>query len=282
MGPLSGYKILDCTDAKGTLCVKTLAGMGAAVKRVGPETLREAVKTADILVETGAPGYPGEKGLGYKDLEKINPGLIMASITPFGQGGPYQDFKASDLTLQAMGGWLSVTGEADAPLKLYGSQAYYTAGLFAANGILLALRHRRETGRGQHIDISIMECAAATLDQVPVRYFYQGIVSGRRGSRHWNNAFDIFRCRDGYILLSLQLNWETLAEWLDAEGMAEDLAEARWGDRAERDRHIEHIVEVLGKWTLTHGVKELAEKGQLMHFPWAEVVSENHAGAEAV
>ena len=195
----------------------------------------------------------------------------MAAITPFGQTSPYKDYKASDLTLQAMGGWMSVTGKPDKPLKLYGSQAYNTASLFAVNGILLALWQRHDTGRGQYIDISVMECVAATLDQVLVRYFYEDIVSGRQGSRHWNNAFEIFRCRDGYILLSLHLQWETLVEWLAAEGMADDLVAERWLDRDERNRHIEHIVEVLGRWTLTHGVKELVEKGQLMHFPWAEV-----------
>jgi len=121
-----------------------------------------------------------------------------------------------------------------------------------------------------------MECVAATLDHVLVRYFYEDIVSGRQGSRHWNNAFDIFRCKDGYILLSLHQQWETLAEWLAAEGMADDLTEEKWRDRQERNRHIDHIVEVLGRWTLTHGVKELVQKGQLMHFPWADVASINH------
>jgi crotonobetainyl-CoA:carnitine CoA-transferase CaiB-like acyl-CoA transferase len=270
---LSGYSVLDLTDAKSALCVKTLADMGANIIRVRPESLPEAVKSADVLIESFPPGYLEKMGLGYQDLSGINPALIMASITPFGQSGPYKDFKASDITLQAMGGWMSVTGEPDTPLKLYGSQAYHTASLFAANGVLLALWNRHETGRGRHIDISIMECAAATLDHTMVRYFYEGIVTGRRGSRHWNNAFDVFRCRDGYILLSLHLNWETLAEWMDSEGMAEDLTEERWLDREERNRHIDHIVQVLGRWTLTHGVKELAEKGQLMHFPWAEVIS---------
>jgi crotonobetainyl-CoA:carnitine CoA-transferase CaiB-like acyl-CoA transferase len=270
---LSGYSVLDLTDARGALCVKTLAGMGAEIIRVRPGSLPEAVKSADVLIESFPPGYLEKMGLGYQDLSGINPALIMASITPFGQSGPYKDFKASDITLQAMGGWMSVTGEPDTPLKLYGSQAYHTASLFAANGVLLALWNRHETGRGRHIDISIMECAAATLDHTMVRYFYEGIVTGRRGSRHWNNAFDVFRCRDGYILLSLHLNWETLAEWMDSEGMAEDLTEERWLDREERNRHIDHIVQVLGRWTLTHGVKELAEKGQLMHFPWAEVIS---------
>jgi crotonobetainyl-CoA:carnitine CoA-transferase CaiB-like acyl-CoA transferase len=107
----------------------------------------------------------------------------MVSITPFGQTGPYKDLKADDLTLQAMGGWLSVTGTPENPIKLYGNQACNTASLFAANGVLLALYRRHETDKGQYIDVSMMECVAAVLDHVLVRYFYEGIISGRQGSR---------------------------------------------------------------------------------------------------
>ncbi|MBA7527579.1 Succinyl-CoA:(R)-benzylsuccinate CoA-transferase subunit BbsE [subsurface metagenome] len=114
---------------------------------------------------------------------------------------------------------------------------------------------------------------AATLDHVLVRYFYEGVAARRQGSLHWNNAFRIFPCRNGYILLSLFQQWETLVEWLDAEGMAEDLTDKKWLDREERLKHLDHIIEVLERWTKTHTVVELVEKGQLMHFPWAEVTS---------
>jgi crotonobetainyl-CoA:carnitine CoA-transferase CaiB-like acyl-CoA transferase len=116
---------------------------------------------------------------------------------------------------------------------------------------------------------------AANLDHVLVRYFYEDIVSKRQGSRHWNNAFRIFPCRDGYILLSLFQQWETLVAWLESEGMAEDLAGKKWHDREVRLENIDHIVAVLERWTSSHGVNELVEKGQLMHFPWAEVASIN-------
>jgi crotonobetainyl-CoA:carnitine CoA-transferase CaiB-like acyl-CoA transferase len=196
----------------------------------------------------------------------------MASITPFGQAGPYRDYQASDLTFQALGGWLSVTGRPQAPLKLSGNQAYHTASLFAANGILLALWRRLATGRGQHLDISVFECVAATLDHVLPRYFYQGIVSGRQGSRHWNNAFRIFSCKDGFILMSVFLYWDTLVEWLASEGMAADLTDEKWRSREARIKGRDHIEKVLEAWTFTHTVAELVEKGQLMHFPWAVVV----------
>jgi crotonobetainyl-CoA:carnitine CoA-transferase CaiB-like acyl-CoA transferase len=271
---LAGYRVLDLTDEKGLLCVRLLARMGAKVVNITPENesgrFRELVKNTDILVETSP------ERVAYKELTKINPRLIAVSITPFGQTGSYKDFKASDLTLQALGGWLSVTGETDKPLKLFGNQAYHTASLFAVNGILLALRQRRITGKGQHLDISIMECVAATLDYVLPRYFYEGVVSQRRGSLHWNNAFRVFPCKDGYILLTIHYQWDTLVELLAYDGMAGDLADAKWQDREMRNRHIDHVIEILERWTLSHKVKEMEEKGQLMRFPWAGVVGAKH------
>jgi benzylsuccinate CoA-transferase BbsE subunit len=274
-----GCHILDLADARGAFCVTLLTKMGAEATRVEVATederdkYRRLAANADVLVETFPPGYLESLGLGYERLAEINPGLVMASITNFGQDGPYRDLKSCDLVAEALGGWLSVTGLPDAPLKLYGEQAYRTASLFAANGVMLALWRRYQTGRGQHIDISIMECVAATLDHVLVRYFYTGEVARRRGSRHWNDAFAVFPCRDGHILLSVFREWETLVAWLDSEGMAEDLTDSKWRDVATRRAGAEHIIAVLERWTSKHTAAELVEKGQLMRFPWAKVVA---------
>jgi crotonobetainyl-CoA:carnitine CoA-transferase CaiB-like acyl-CoA transferase len=306
-GVLAGYRVLDLADEKGMLAAKILAGMGAGVTRLdkagaayplspsedaylnagksvigldlekddGRKLFRRLATKADVIIETAPPGYLASLGLGYAELSETNPSLVMASITGFGQDGPYCDYQSCDLVAAALGGWLSVCGEPEAPLKPFGHQAYDTASLFTANGILLALWHRHTTGWGQHLDISLMECVAATLDHVLVRYFNEGVVARRQGSLHWNSAFRVFPCRDGYILLSLFQHWETLVEWLESEGMAADLADERWRDRETRLEGLDHIIEVLEKWTLSHTVAELVEKGQLMHFPWAEVASVN-------
>ena len=301
---LSGYRVLDLTDDKGMLCSRLLADMGAEVIRVekpggsarslfywatnlgkraitlnielkpGQEIFQRLVETADVLVESYPPGYLEALGLGYPQLSQINPRLVMASITDFGQSGPYRDYKSCDIVASALGGQMYVCGEAELPpLKPFGHQSYYLASIFAAIGVLLALWQRHTSGRGQHIDISLQECVAATLDHVLVRYFYQGVVAKRQGSLHWNSAFRIFPCRDGYILLSLFQQWETLVEWLDSEGMAEDLTDEKWLNRDYRLKHLDHIIEVLERWTRSHTVAELVEKGQLMRFPWAEVTS---------
>ncbi len=302
---LSGYRVLDLADEKGMLCSRLLADMGAEVIKVekpgadsarsasfwaanlgklditlnievkpGQEILRRLVETADVVVEDYHPGYLEALGLGYSRLSEINPRLIMASITDFGQGGPYRDYKSCDIVALALGGQMYVCGAPETPpLKPFGHQAYSSACLFAAIGILLALWNRHTTGKGQHLDISVQDCVATALDHVLVRYFYEGVVAKRQGSLHWNNAFRIFPCRDGYILLSLFQQWETLVEWLDAEGMAEDLTDRKWLDREERFKHLDHVIGVLERWTRSHTVAELVEQGQLMHFPWAGVTS---------
>jgi benzylsuccinate CoA-transferase BbsE subunit len=298
---LNNYRVLDLSDEKGMLCSKLLADLGAEVIRIenpglefpavysntgkrsitldiahpkGKNLFRHIVKDCDIIIESYTPGYLNSLGLDYPSLEKINPRLILASITDFGQTRPYRNYKSSDLVAAAMGGPMSVCGEPDkAALKPFGHQAYSTTCLFAANGVLLALWQRHTTGNGQHIDISVHESVAAILDHILVRYFSEGTVAQRSGSRYWNNAFRIFPCRDGYVLLSILYQWETLIEWLDSEGMAGDLTDEKWQRSDERSNNLDHIIEILEKWTLTHTVNELVEPGQLMHFPWAKVAS---------
>jgi benzylsuccinate CoA-transferase BbsE subunit len=274
-GALAGYRVLDLTDDKGMLCCRLLADMGAEVSRVEkPETLKRLVKKADVLIESLPPGYLPSLGLGYTQLAQLNPRLVMASITPFGQSGPYRDYKSGDIVASALGGQMYVSGEPSSPpLKPFGNQSYYLASLFGAIGILLALFQRHTSGRGQHVDISLQEGVASALDHVLVRYFYQGVVAKRQGSLYWNGAFNVFPGKDGYILLSLFHQWPTLVEWLESEGMAEDLVDKKWRARNYRFQHLDHVIEVLARWTKNHNVANLVEKGQAMHFPWAEVVS---------
>jgi crotonobetainyl-CoA:carnitine CoA-transferase CaiB-like acyl-CoA transferase len=90
---------------------------------------------------------------------------------------------------------------------------------------------------------------------------------------HWNGAFRVFPAKDGHVLLSLFYQWETLVEWLESEGRAEDLTDAKWRDRDYRLQHLDHVIEVLERWTRTHPAAELVARGQSMRFPWAEVAS---------
>jgi benzylsuccinate CoA-transferase BbsE subunit len=298
---LSGVRVAETGDAAARFAGWLLRGLGAAITRVeppdavsdrlryldtgkhlvtldwsaagGPAAFRELARTTDVIIETFPPGYLAGRGLSYEDLSGDNPGLVMASVTGFGQTGPRAGYAASELIAQAEGGWLSVTGGPDRPVRLPGPQAHFTAALFTVNGILLALRHRRLTGQGQHLDISLLESAAAVLDHVLPRYAADGTVAARQGSRHWNNAFRVFPCADGHILLSLQRDWDTLVGWLEAEGAAADLADARWRDEDYRNENIGRVIEVLTYWTKGKTAADLVAIGQLMRFPWAKVAS---------
>ncbi len=240
----------------------------------GQRIFRTLAQRTDVVVETFPPGYLDKLGLGYETLSEVNPGLIMASVTGFGQNGPYKEYQSCDIVASALGGQMYVCGAPDTPpLKPYGQQAYYLASLFAAIGIVLAFRQRKHHGRGQHIDISLQEAVAASLEHVMVRYFSDGVVSRRQGSRHWNNSFCLLSCKDGHIVLSPLMEWETLVELLDSEGMAADLKEDKWRSEEYRFQHLDHILQVLQRWTSRHTTAELFELGQLMRFPWAPVAS---------
>jgi crotonobetainyl-CoA:carnitine CoA-transferase CaiB-like acyl-CoA transferase len=242
----------------------------------GRKIFSRLIEKADVVVESFPPGYLDKLGLGFEFLRSINPRLILTSVTAFGQNGPRKDFKSCDLVASALGGQMHVCGSpALPPLKAYGQQSYMAASLYAAVGILLALRRRSNTGTGDHIDISLQEAVASTLEHVMVRYFSERVVAERRGNRHWNDFFCILPCKDGFIHLTPFLGWETLVDLLDSEGRAEDLAEERWNDEAYRAKNLDHVIDVLAQWTRAYKVDELFQIGQLMRFPWAPIRSPN-------
>ncbi len=133
------------------------------------------------------------------------------------------------------------------------------------------MHHRRQSGRGQQIDISIQECVAGTLDHALPRYWSSGETARRNGSFYWNRTYYLFACCDGYIGLSFMQNWETLVGWLESEGLAEELTHPRWQDPAVRLQNIGYVMHVIGRWTQSHSVDELVETAQLMHLPWSKV-----------
>ncbi|RJQ59900.1 MAG: CoA transferase [Desulfobacteraceae bacterium] len=240
----------------------------------GREIFSRLVEKADVVVESFPPGYLGELGLGFEVLNGTNPKLILISVTGFGQNGPRSRFKSSDIVASAFGGQMYVSGFASTPpLKPFGEQSCYAASLFGAIGVLLALKKRIRTGKGEHVDISMQESVVSTLEHVWVRYFYEGIIAKRLGGMHWNNNFLIFRCKDGHILISLLQQWDTLVEWMASEEMAEDLMDDRWKDEKYRQRNLYHVIEVIQRWASNHTAEELFEQGQRMRFPWAPVCS---------
>ena len=241
----------------------------------GADILRRLAARADVLLETHPPGYLDSLGLGYDRLDSENPALAYVSLTPFGQTGPYKDFKASDLIGFAMGGYMYATGWPHTPpTRLWGSQAYHTTSNRAFIAILLALYHRLATGLGQRVDVSMQEAVAATTEHVNTAYNYEGTPAVRCGFRHGGQFVATWRCKDGYVSITTntQQAWDDLRAWMDRDGLAGDLLEEKYSDRfilrGELSSHIEQLIE---SWTLLHTRQEIAEWGQAHHHPWGPV-----------
>jgi crotonobetainyl-CoA:carnitine CoA-transferase CaiB-like acyl-CoA transferase len=134
----------------------------------------------DIVIESFAPGYLADLGLSYEVLRQVNPGLIMASITPFGQTGPYRDYRGNDLIAQAMGGFLYMTGKTDRPpMGTALAQTEIVAARNAVIAMMVALLQQRATGKGQHIDVSIMEAVVSTPPNFIHQFSFTGAIAGR-------------------------------------------------------------------------------------------------------
>lgn len=174
----------------------------------GRRVLQELVKHADVLVENFRPGVLAGLGLDHAVLVQINAGLIVASISCFGQTGPYRDYEGCDLIAHAVSGYMHLTGDEDKePLKPGGSQSGYQAGVSAAMAILAALTERDFTGRGEYIDVSEVEALAATFDGVAVYTMLdrQGVMPLRAGTRlinrdpHSPYPSTLLPCKDGWV-----------------------------------------------------------------------------------
>lgn len=166
--------------------------------------LRLASK-ADVVLENFAPGTMDRLGLGYETLRQYNSRLIYAAISGFGQNGPYAGKSAMDIVVQGMGGIMSITGEPDGPPIRPGvSQGDITAGLYTVIGILAALNERNQSGLGQFVDIAMLDCQIAILENAFARYFATGEIPQPLGTRHPVTApFQAFKTKDGYITVAL-------------------------------------------------------------------------------
>ncbi|MBN1190446.1 MAG: CoA transferase [Dehalococcoidales bacterium] len=174
----------------------------------GREIFKTLVKTADCIIESFPPGYLDGLGLGYKTLESINPGIVLVSISPFGQSGPYKHYKASDIVSWAMGGEMYVTGDPDRPpVRIsYHSQARMHAAVEASVGAVAALYNRAATGEGQHVDVSVQECVVQVAHQFTTMFWdTNGIILTRAKPSMFSNlrTTRLWACRDGYVVFSV-------------------------------------------------------------------------------
>jgi crotonobetainyl-CoA:carnitine CoA-transferase CaiB-like acyl-CoA transferase len=245
--------------------------LGSAADR---ECLRRLAASADVVLETFRPGYLADHGLDYATLAGINAELVLVSITPFGQSGPYRAYRGSDFICQAAGGMVYVNGDpAQAPLQGAGMQAYHSAAVYAAVGTLLALLARARCGRGQHVDVSIQECVVACLEHASSLLRNDGRIAQRSGSRHWSGDFRAGPTIDGHVLHGTLGDWTTLLEWVKADDCAADLADPAWQDIAHRRAHCDHLFDRLDAWASKYRVDDLVAAAQLRRLPYAALRS---------
>ncbi len=243
-------------------------------RQEGARLFRELVRTADFVLESYAPGESSAPGLDYEELARIRPDIILASITPFGRTGPYSRYRATDLTVMGMSGELFLTGEASRPpLNISLPQACLHAGSDAAVGCMIAHHHRRRTGQGQRVDVSLQQSAAWFLAQTIPHWELDRLILGRVGTYRTSSRGTLQRqvwpCRDGFIFFFMiggQQGAKTgyqLVRWMQEEGMADDfLAAYRWEefDMATATQElIDRISRPIAAFFLTRTKKEALE-----------------------
>ena len=224
----------------------------------GRALLSKLLDEADVLVEGFAPSETEESfdklksngALSFKGLSKSHPRLVVTSVTPFGQDGPYRDFQATDIITCAMSGLMYHSGDSDRePLRNALDQSLYVAGANAAAATLVAVFARLASGEGQHVDVSVAECFAAHLVQPVPYYNYMGATKGRRPVR--GSGFEeLMPARDGYVVPSVQGSqpWETVADLIGLE----ELHDPRFASGAGRIANGEELkallIEGLAQW----------------------------------
>ncbi len=202
----------------------------------GREVFKRLAATSDFVLESFRPGYLDGLGLGYAGLSRINPGVILTSMTPFGQRGPYAQYKATDIVAWSMGGMQYVTGDPDRPpVRVPVPQAELHAGAQGTIGSLIALWHRHNTGLGQQVDVSTQVAVIWTLmDATPFPPLQRENVERWGGHHKWKSFVvrAVFPCKDGHVSATI---WEgatmrALIRWMDEEGVTPELLKGRGDD----------------------------------------------------
>ncbi|HMA88716.1 MAG TPA: CaiB/BaiF CoA-transferase family protein [Burkholderiales bacterium] len=293
---LSHLRVIDLTRVRaGPTCVKQFADWGADVIKVempasdgedgfgprhgsdfqnlhrnkrsltlnlkearGVEVLKRLVKTADVVVENYRPDVKHRLGIDYESLARENPRLVYASISGFGQDGPYRDRAGFDQIAQGMGGLMWVTGlPGQGPVRAGIPVADLTAGLFAALGILIALEERNRSGKGQWVQSSLLSAMVTMMDFQAARWLVEGHVAGQAGNDHPTSIpTGVYPTSDGYVNIAAagKVIWTRLCEALGAPGLA---TQAEYATGELRSKNRAALAKVLAELTRRHSSEGL-------------------------
>jgi crotonobetainyl-CoA:carnitine CoA-transferase CaiB-like acyl-CoA transferase len=214
----------------------------------GRELARQLALRADVLVESFRPGLMSSWGLDGDTLRAENPGLVSCSVTAFGTGEAGRALPGYDFLLQAMGGLMHVTGEADGPpLKVGAAVVDLVCGLLAANGIQAALVERASTGRGRHVEVSLMDSALTALLNQGTAWVAGGVAPSRRGNRHPSIVpYEVFQASDRPFAVAVG-NDRLFARLCEAVGLPELATDARFATNADRVANVDALAGALGE-----------------------------------
>lgn len=223
----------------------------------GKQILKDLVKQADVLVENFRGGTMDKLGLGYDVLKEINPRLIYSACTGFGMTGPYKHDPAYDVIVQGMGGIMSITGqEGGEPTKVGASIGDITAGIFSAVGIMIALYNREKTGKGQLVDVSMLDCQVAILENAIARYMNAGVSPKPIGNRHASiTPFQSLKTKDGYVIVAVGNDtlWQKFCGLIERPDLA---ADPRFTTNPLRTENVKVLGEELNKTFQTKTMDE--------------------------
>jgi formyl-CoA transferase len=335
--PLAPYTVIDLTRARsGPTCVRQLAEMGAKVIKVesreqddftrdefdfqnlhrnkrsitldlkhpkGVEVLKRLAAKADVVVENFRPDVKHRLGIDYEALSAVNPRIVYASISGFGQSGPYRDRPGYDQIAQGLGGLMSVTGlPGQGPVRVGIPVADLTAGMFLAHGVLVALLERERSGKGQWVHTSLLEAMVRMLDFQTTRWLIGKEIPPQAGNDHPTGIpTGVFKTADGYmnIAASGQHMYRRLCEALDVKPLVDDprfkTPQDRSKNRAACNAELEKAtvtktsaewVEILNKAGVPCGpildVKQVFEDEQIKHLKLAVEIDHPRLGKQTV
>lgn len=255
----------------------------------GREILMELVKRSDVLIENYRAGVMDRLGLSYETLREIRPQLVYAAVRGFGDprtaSSPYVNWPAYDPIAQAMGGIMGITGSSDGePAKVGPGVGDMVPAMMCAFGVLAAVYRAKQTGRGQFLDVSMVDAVLALSERIIYQHSYEGKVPKPEGQRHpFLTPFGIVPCKDGHITLACHTDafWSRLCELMDRPAMAND---PRLKTEAARRENADLVYGVISEFTLKRTKRELLEQlgGQVPFSPVyniADIASDPHFAA---
>ena len=228
----------------------------------GKDVFLELVRKADILIENYRPGTMEKLGIGYEELKKVNPKLVYGCISGFGHYGPYSKRPGYDIVGQAMSGIMSVTGWPDGEATRAGAPVSDTvAGISLAAGVLAALHYAQKTGRGQKVDIALVDSLVSVMQIINQIYLIGGRIPGRTGNAYESTApYDTFPTKDGqHVVIGVANDkfWRQICEMMGRTELIHHPDMAKNGDRV---RNRDKIKPIVTEWTMTKTAKELVDQ----------------------